>query len=390
MQVRRISGQEHFEANLISAIAFHERIEDMEKAREKALACKDEDWGAFSEDGKLMARIINNHFISHFDGNLIKNGGIGAVSTLPEYRVSGAIRAIFQELLPQVYKDGEIISTLYPFNHEFYGKVGYETISWQNDYEFEPEILQKYRFDGDAILWRSGDPVSEYTDLYNRFASGYNLTVQRTDESMLKSHIEGDCYKDRKFCYLLKKDGKAVAYLIFQDIKEDPQAILSVQDLAWEGREGFLAIFGFLARFSADYGKIRIFMPSNIDLISLIRSKKLYNMKKTGCMAYMARVINVQKLLSYMYKPDDAPFVIKVTDEIIPENDHAFKVAGESVEITDEQPDLCVSVRALAQLAIGSVSLSEAMYREDVSIHGNEDVLKRIFVRKPLLIEEHF
>ena len=41
-------------------------------------------------------------------------------------------------------------------------------------------------------------------------------------------------------------------------------------------------------------------------------------------------------------------------------------------------------------MAAGCVSLAEAMYRPDVTVHGNEDVLAKVFIRKPILVEDHF
>ena len=159
MEVRQLTARERFEANLISTVAFHMRMEDPEKNREDSLKETVEDWGAFAGDGSMMARIINNRYESWLDGQLVINGGIGAVSTLPEYRNSGAVREIFAKLLPDAYRNGEVISTLYPFNHAFYRKFGYETACWRNDYEFEPGVLRGYRFDGTAELWKPEDPV---------------------------------------------------------------------------------------------------------------------------------------------------------------------------------------------------------------------------------------
>lgn len=390
MEVRTLKAEEHFEANMISTVAFHMKMEDPEKAREESLKSTDEDWGAFSEDGKIMARIINNHFTTRLDGQAISNGGIGAVSTLPEYRNTGAVKAIFEKLIPEAYRRGEIISTLYPFNHAFYRKFGYETVRWRNHYEFVPAVLGGYRFNGTAELWKTGDPVSEYTTLYNRFADGYNLAMVRNDDAMLE-RIKGEYYKDRKFCYLLRENGKAVAYLIFQDVRNDPAAILSVMDLAWDGREGFNAILGFLARFTADYGTIRLFLPSCLELLSLIQTPRAYDIKQTASQSYMIRPVNVQKLLEIIKKPDDSRFVIRVEgDAQIPENNGTWEVCGNSAVPTETEPDLTVSIQALGQMAAGSISLFEAMYRPDVTVSGNEDVLEKVFVRKPILVEDHF
>jgi len=390
MEVRLLKPEEHFEANLISTVAFHMKMEDPEKNREESLKSQDEDWGAFSEDGKIMARIINNRYDTRLDGQKIRNGGIGAVSTLPEYRNTGAVKAIFEKLIPEAYRNGEIISTLYPFNHAFYRKFGYETVRWQDHYEFVPAVLSGYRFSGDAELWKPGDPVSEYTALYNRFADSFNLAMYR-DDKMMTDIIKGEYYKDRKFCYLLKENGKTVAYLIFQDVRNDPAAILTVKDLAWDGKAGFYAILGFLARFTADYGTIRLFLPSCLQLLSVIQTPRAYDIQQTATQSYMVRAMNVKRVLEIIKKPDDSPFVIRVEgDAQIPENNGTWKICGNSVEQTEETPDLTVSIQAFGQMAVGAVSLAEAMYRPDVTVSGNEAVLEKVFVRKPILVEDHF
>ena len=391
MDVHKLSAGERFEASLISTVAFHMRMEDPEKSREESLKAEVEDWGAFSDDGKMMARIINNRYDTWLDGQLIANGGIGAVSTLPEYRNTGAIREIFGRLIPEAYRNGEIISTLYPFSHAFYRKFGYETVRWRNDYEFAPEVLSGYRFSGTAELWKSGDPVSEYTALYNRFAAAFNLAMHRDDTMMLRDHLKGEYYRDRKFGYLLREEGRPVAYLIFQDIRNDPAAILSVLDLAWDGREGLYAILGFLSRFTADYGTIRMFLPACIELLSVIRCPRAYDIRQTARQDYMIRAMNVQRLLEIIKKPDDSEFVIRVEgDAQIPGNNGTWTVRGGSAEPTEREPDLTVSIQAFGQMAAGCVSLEEALYRPDVTVTGNEETLRRILVRKPILVEEHF
>ena len=390
MEVRKLTEQEHFESDLISYVAFHMRMEDPEKAKEESKKLTIEDWGAFSEDGRIMARILNHRFDSMLDGQVVANGGIGGVSTLPEYRNTGAVRVIFDKLIPEAYSRGEIISTLYPFNHAFYRKFGYETVRWLDHYEFAPAVLSGYRFSGDAELWKTGDPVSEYTALYNRFADSFNLAMVRDDKMMLDL-IKGEYYKDRKFSYLLHENGKTVAYLIFQDVRNDPAAILTMKDLAWDGRTGFNAILGFLARFSADYGTIRLFLPSCLELLSLIQTPRAYDIQQTASQSYMIRAVNVQRLLEIIKKPDDSCFVIRVEgDAQISENNGTWEVSGKGAVPTEKAPDLTVSIQALGQMAAGAVSLFEAMYRPDVTVSGNEAVLEKVFVRKPILVEDHF
>lgn len=389
MEIRLLNGEERFQARLIATVAFHQRMEDPEKARQESEKETCQQWGAFHEDGTLMAQIINNQYMSWLDGTLIRNGGIGAVSTLPEYRMEGAVKEIFKVLLAHAYTDGEVISTLYPFSHAFYRKFGYETVCWKNVYEFSPAVLRGYAFYGEASLWKQGMPVSGWTELYNRFASSYNLAISRDDRAM-GERLKGEYYKDRKFCYMLHENGKPVAYLIFQDIRHDPQAILDVQDLAWDGPGGLRAILGFLARFSADYGSIRLFLPRDIELLSLIRSPLAYDIRKSTEQSYMIRVVNAERALETMKKPAGTSFVVRITDELIPENNGTWKVTSDAVSPTEEEPDLTVTEKALGQLVSGAVSLSEALYREDTVVIKNRETLDRVFVRKPILVEDHF
>lgn len=389
MKIRLLEGEERYQARLIATVAFHSRLEDPEKARLQSIEETHQHWGAFEEDGTLMAHMINHQFVSFLDGTRIRNGGIGAVSTLPEYRESGAIREIFHKLLPHAYADGEVISTLYPFNHAFYRKFGYETVCWKHVYEFRPEILKACRYSGKAVLWKAGDPVSPWTELYNRFAAGYNLALLRDDARML-DHLKGEYYRDRKFCYMLSENGNPMAYVIFQDVKHDASSLLEVRDLAWDGPAGFRALLGFLARFSADYDTIRLFLPRDIQLLSLIRSPRAYDIQETVEQGYMIRVINAVKLLEAMKKPTDCRFTIRVSDEIIPENNGRWLVTNSSVTPTDGEPDLAVSEKALGQLASGAVSLSEAFLREDTEVFCKQELLNRVFVRKPILVEDHY
>ena len=388
MDVRLLNGEERFQARLIATVAFHMRMEDPEKAKQESVQ-ETHHWGAFREDGTLMAHMINHQFMSYLDGTPVRNGGIGGVSTLPEYRMEGCIREIFLKLLPHAFANGEVISTLYPFSHAFYRRFGYETVCWKSVYEFAPDVLKSYAFRGNAKLWKQGDFVGDWTGLYNRFASSWNLAICRDDKRM-EDHLKGEYYKDRKFCYLLYEGNEPVAYLIFQDIRHDPQAILEVQDLAWAGPKGFQAILGFLARFSADYGSIRLFLPRDLELLSLIRSPRAYDIQKTTEQNYMVRVINAPKALEAIRKPEGCSFVIRVNDELIPENNGNWQVTRDGVHPTTRKPDLIVSEKTLGQLVTGAASLSEVLYREDASVLNNRDLLKNVFTRKPILVEDHY
>ena len=394
MLVRRLKEEEIREALIIAKVCFHSRTEDISKVEPDRFEKEAEQWGAFDDDGTLIARIQNDRYQSNLDGKTVENGGIGGVSTLPEYRTGGAVRKIFEALLPEARKNGEVISTLYPFSHAFYRKFGYETLVHQNIYEMTPEVLKDYHFYGTAAMFRPGDSVTPYTELYQAFTAHRNLALRRNDEYMKEEWLYEDPYKSRCFSYLLSEGGKPCAYVIFQDLQHDPQAILKVEEAVFRDRNGFLALLGFLSRFSADYGTIRLPLPTDIDLLSLIHSERSYSIKKSPRQDYMIRVVNAEKLLGTIRVPEGESFVIRVNDELLPGNCGFFRVTGGAsgnlVERTEDPADLTVSEKALGQMAAGGIGLSEARLREDVEITGNDALLERVFRRKAIYIMDHF
>ena len=393
MKIKKLDKKELFDAYLIAVNCFHMRVEDVEAKREAIEAEKHDDWGAFDEDGTMMARIINNHFLFHLDGQIIPAGGIGAVSTLPEYRNRGAVREMFRELLPDAYRNGEVISTLYPFNHAFYRKVGYEVVTFMNEYCFAPSVLCRYHFDGEVKAWKPGDSAADFISVYNEFASEFNLSMVRNEEKMTEHMKVDNLYMDRKFSYVLKREGKPIAYVIFTDVQHNPAAILRVEECAWINRDGFHAILGFLARFDADYGEIKLTLPKGIDLLRVIESPRAYDIRKQTLQGFMVRVIHAKKLLELIRKPENCHFTVKVTDEIIEENNRLFCVKdNEVMEAAEESTtaDMELSVRALGQMAVGALNFDEALLRLDVTVHSKEELLRSVFREKNIFVGEHF
>ena len=265
---------------------------------------------------------------------------------------------------------------------ELCNEAGLSRLSFYRNYDSMEEIIREH-------LTGITDTFLASTD------ANFRTTPREEFITLLFEHMYGikelvSLLIDNNLSYLLKEDGEAVGYLIYQDNKTETGAHLTVKDLAFIGRKGFLAILGFLARFQADYEKITLFLPRDLELLSVIQSPNAYAIQKRGRQEYMARIINAKELLSRMRKPDGTSFVIRITDDIIRENEGTFLVEGKKVMQTQEKPDLIVSERALAQLVTGSVSLQESSYREDVEICDKTAVLETVFVSKPILVEDHF
>ena len=398
MIIRRLTPEERFEGEKIAHIAFHVRRENPEAMRGDCMKDTTEAWGAFAEDGTLAARMLKPEYTVNINGHALRMGGIGGVSTLPEYRESGAIRAIFASLLPAARQAGDVVSGLFPFNHAFYRKVGYETVCYRDDYEMPSAALRPYAFAGKAERWLPGKPVDGYAEVYRAFSSQFNLTGERTPEVLSERYVRGDNIADGRFCYLLAQGEENLAYVIYRDVRREPAAMLTVEDCAWKDARGFRAILGFLSRFTADYGRILLPLPVGVELHNLIRTPAAYEVQKTTRRDYMLRVVNTEKLLAALPMPRGASCVIGVEgDELIPENNGAWRVMRDDGQTTvtpagSETPALTVSSRALAQLAVGAIDLDEALLRGDTRLSpgADKETLDLIFARRKILATEHF
>lgn len=391
MEIRKLSTvEERCQAALSCNLAFGGRRSMAEIRRQVEENPTTHDaWGCFTDDGALMAHVQNQRRYSRFDGNDVLTGCIGGVSTFPEYREGGAVRRIFGELFADAYASGEVFSYLFPFNHGFYRKFGYETCCALPLYKFPVSALKGRRFTGWAKLWLPGDDMAAHAAVYGEFIQRYNMSHVRTEE-MMKGRIYSDPFETRRYTYLLGNSA-ACAYVTFSHQHKNGHSTIDVQDCAWLGKEGLDALLGFLARYTADYDAVIFRMPSDIKLAALIPDA--YALSESALQSgYMARVINVKTALALMKKPAGARFVLEVTDPLIPENAGVWRVTGAAVERCSDAPDVSVSVTALAPMLLGFTPLALAELRDDVKVHANRDTLASTFTEKPLFIApaDHF
>ena len=106
----------------------------------------------------------------------------------------------------------------------------------------------------------------------------------------------------------------------------------------------------------------------------------------------MARLLDPETLLRLMPQPyDTGSYVLGIEDAFLPEVAGRWQVTFEagrttSVEPTDREPDLMVDETTATQLILGRISLQDALYRPDVQLIGNAEVLAHAFTRRPVYL----
>lgn len=388
MEIRRIKREEMLDAFKVRTIAFSFRDYSEEEKKRQIAEMSEErlrvEWGCFTDDGKLTAAVRNNRFTAWYDGNIVRMGGIGGVASLPEHRYGGAIKSIMRALLTSAREEGETLSALYPFSHEFYRKFGYEMCLPEHEYEFPATLIADYKHKGWARRMEEGDSIEPLREIYRAFAAKYNLMVDRADDK----YFIGEPYVAHQATMLLGDERGARAYLYYGDEFMDDGKRLRVHDCAFLDANGFQMILGFLSRMSAGYRSICMQLPEDIPLGAM--APRPYELQKRTRYRVMARVTHVGRALTMLKRPVGSTFTIRVTDDFLPENTGVYQVSDAGAVRTEESADLEVSVQALALLAVGTLDLDGALFRRDVRLNANADTLRRVFVRKPAYIAEDF
>lgn len=392
MIVRPLRMDEIIQAEYNRCICFKMSV-DFEARRREIAEGRDSvegRWGAFDEDGTLLSYVMDNPFTVYFDGHTVPCGGIGSVTTLPEHRNRGGIRAIMGQILRSGRENGDVFSILHPFSAEFYRKFGYECADGCCSYTLPVKELAGWRHTGWTRRLRMGDEpdLSEVGQLTDRFARHYNLCLTRDDPFLRRRRFkltDEQALNEHLFAYLLGDDEGAKAYLQYSAAEK---GTLAVRDVAYDGAEGLHMLLGFLSRMSADYQSVSICLPEDAYLPVLVPNPSSVRTVRSNGM--MARVVHAEKALALAKKPEGLRAVIEVTDDVLAENSGRYLVTGEGVSRTDEAPDLTADIRVFAQLILGYISLDTALLRRDLTLHKNREALERFFVRKPLFSWEAF
>ena len=248
---------------------------------------------------------------------------VSGVSTLPDYRKKGYMRELFAFAEKNLQKKGVGMCFLTPANPVYYQGMGYVHIT---DYlKLENGVLE--------------NSVSDYRDLsllsdsyllegcYNSFASRYSGAVIRAESFKIKME-EYIC--ENLQCRAAVSGKKIIAYVIYlikNNCIELAEAIGEPSDLA-----ALISTFGKPIKGNLPPDFSAGIISGNADILP----------------GAMGSITNIQKLL-FEYG-SSCPFIIKVTDTFIPENNGIYDFSG---NVSLKAPDLELTSGQLLQALSG-------------------------------------
>lgn len=350
---------------------------------------------AFDDAGKMMASLQLIPYSVWYEGKEVGMGGIGGVSTLPEYRRQGSIRALMEHSLREMHERGMALSALYPFSHAYYRQFGYELACLRRKLEIGFDAFAGFRSEEPVCQWLPGQDDEPIRALYEIFASGTNLAVRR-DNSHWKKRLDGDPYAKRKYTYLWRDDqGNPRAYAILS-VEDAPDGKrLLMDDFACADPSATQGLFSLLRSMGAAYKKFVWKMPAWIDPNSLFPEP--YYAEQRVEQHGMARLVNVGEALRLLRHPKErGSYTLRALDAQLPQNDGLWRVEfGEGQadvkKVQSGEADWTLDIRALTQLALGYHDTDSLMWGwPKLGAPSNAETLRRVFRRRKVYLADHF
>lgn len=406
MDVRKLTDpQDWLESERVIETAFLHPWDEDEARRQIAAQVEgtvsrpEESWGLFDDDGTMLTSISTLRHTLSFGGEAIGAGEVHMVGSLPERRGGGGVRLLMRQILTDFRNRGDALAVLIPFSCAFYRKFGFEVAARVTQQRVAIEQLAGFACDlRVSRVWHEAD-LASVRSLWDACTCRRDLAELR-DDAAWAWRGNGDfgapdfLHPERqRYTYVLwSKDDEPCAYVRFSFFHEPDLPFvgeLKVDELVWDGPWALRSALGFLYRMRAKVSHINFELP-DLDLSTLVPESDRIEQRIDSHV--MARLLDPETLLRLMPQPyDTGSYVLGIEDAFLPEAAGRWQVAFETgrataVKPTDREPDLVVDETTATQLILGRIALGDALYRPDVQLIGNAEVLAHAFTRRPVYL----
>lgn len=388
MIIRPLRSDENKKCTAINSIAYSFSA-DLNEAASHEL--NGEIFGAFLDDGETIAAKIHPiTYLSNYCGTYLPTVGIGGVATLPEYRRSGCVREIFNEIFRIAPERGWAVSYLYPFSYSYYRKFGYERVIQRKTIKFPASVLGSIERNSSAVLYDDKNKLGDILLVYGKYAAGYNMMFPRNEDTHAYS---AEPHKSKKWTYIWYDKAGTPASLATVNVESD---CLHVTELAYSDFTGLYGILGFLRMFE---GQVHEFyftdLPedSELDYITDSYSECDYELHNSA----QGRVMLVETLLRHNNYPSEPGHFRLFADDTLEYNHGIYEVEyadGKSSvkKLSGGEYDISAEIPALSRIMLGcdNFNAAKARYLSGIKLNNNAEDFFRAFPKRKHHLHDYF
>ena len=300
------------------------------------------------EDGEIRASTTVLPLESYVEGEWRPMGGISAVMAHPAYRRRGYAGELMRAVLRDMRVRDVALSLLSPFAHAFYRVFGYELATEAIEYRLKPADLPTSPEQSHLRAYREED-LTSLMELYTAEAKGHTLSARRSE-----GHWKTTLSKKDVDVAVYGRDGDVEGYILYKTSgwqDRDPRRTVSVEELVAATQRAREALYSFMAGLDPLVYGIKLFTPRGEPLHPYLRSSHVDAKIEPD---QMLRLVDVEGALGFLNRKADAPLVLEVSDDGVPENAGEFTVGkGEVIRGVEAGERVSLDVRQLAQLYAG-------------------------------------
>jgi predicted acetyltransferase len=350
MELRRYREGDLDALARVGVAAFGGSVSDWEKNFDPAQNARLdlEQVHVIEEDGEVRASTTVLPLESFVAGEWRPMGGISAVMAHPAYRRRGYAGKLMRAVLSDMRERGVSLSLLAPFAHAFYRIFGYELVTEEIEYKLKPADLPTSPEQSHLRAYSEED-LSALMDLYTAEAKRHTLSVRRSEGHWKKSLADKDTD-----AAVYERDGDVEGYILYkisgwQD--RDPRRSLTVEEAVAATVRAREALLSFMAGLDPLVYGIKHFTPRGEPLHPYLRSSHVDAKIEPD---QMLRLVDVEGALGYLERVAEAPLVLAISDDVIPENAGEYTIGeGRVVRGAEAEERVSLDVRQLAQLYAG-------------------------------------
>jgi predicted acetyltransferase len=342
-------------------------------------------------DGKTMSvGIMSHHYRTHLFGRQGTMSGIGGVASYPPSRNRGQVRELLAHILRKDLEMGATFSSLYPFRHSFYGRLGYGPLGGIKRCSFDPEdIATTHKPEGEFKVYDGSKAALDgYFAVLDGWASAYNFGTEPVRWDVKRYNEYLGWVKEKVFLYYVK--GKVRAVLQYKTSMHPTHAsTMEIRRIGWLDPESLASLFAFLKSFRDQCRTVILVSPPGLPLPLLIKEP---NITTEQFASWMARPLDVQEILSAKIgkNPVEGRFGVSVRDEVIESNTGEYVLEGDKVTKKSYKAENAVDFPVFSAFLFGGYSLRDCVLAGRVQAEFPESAFAFFRNEPGIILTENF
>lgn len=375
MEIRHLTKQEFELARDLRLYSFYDWTDTPSSKEELSYFTVGEFLGVF-HNNELVSILRNITLRQSIRGSIKNMGGIASVSTPPEHRRKGFVRALMHKTFNDMKNKKQSVSMLWPFKESFYESFGYVSVCSGIIVNLPIRALTHYLTASytEKTLWeekryRTKD-VKNKVDrfkhtLVTSFTNDYNGMVLLDDVS------EGvwETKSKNQTAVFIERNGNTEAYARYSKLGFHTEGILKITESLWRSIEGRIRLFRYFAKHIDQVTRVQMHFPFHSKFQLWFKDNPDKYIVNIPPFPWMVRVIDVCEAVSGLSVPDDKTrtVIAKITDSHCEWNNRTVKIYSQEgklcIENTKQRHQLTIDIKGLSSLVYGIEPLGELIFK---------------------------